>query len=342
VPNVAVGLLGADLTIANGRYRIAKILRGESWNPGLRAPLGEPGVNVNEGDYLLEVNGTPIRAPEEPYKYFEGLANKQVSIRVGPNPSNEGSRVVTVVPIATEGQLRQREWIENNRKTVDRLSGGKLAYVWLPNTGQPGYTNFNRYYFAQQDKQGAVIDERYNGGGSAADYIIEFMMRQPHGYFNNPVADRKPFTSPAAGIWGPKVMIINEMAGSGGDLMPFMFRYYNVGPLVGKRTWGGLVGTWDTPPLVDGGSMIAPRRVLRHQRQVGRRKRWRAARHRCRIHAQGSRRRSRPATRARRAGSSQAARDESVHSQSRAAATELQQAARRQLISLFLGWRLGN
>ncbi|MEX2281133.1 MAG: PDZ domain-containing protein [Gemmatimonadota bacterium] len=259
VPNVAVGLLGADLEIANGRYRIAKIYRGESWNPGLRSPLSEPGVEVNPGEYLLEVNGVAIRAPEEPYKHFEGLANRQVTIRVGPNPNNDGSRVLTVVPVGTEGQLRQREWMEDNRKLVDKLSGGKLAYVWLPNTGQGGYTNFNRYYFAQQNKEGAVIDERFNGGGSAADYIVEMIMRRPHGYFNNPVGDRKMFTSPAAGIWGPKVMIINEMAGSGGDLMPFMFRYYGVGPLIGTRTWGGLVGTWDTPQLVDGGSMIAPR-----------------------------------------------------------------------------------
>jgi tricorn protease len=205
------------------------------------------------------VNGIEVRAPESPYRHFEGTANRQTVIRVGPNPGAQGSRLVTIVPIASEGQLRQREWIDNNRKKVDQLSNGRLAYVWLPNTGQGGYTNFNRYYFAQQNKEGAVIDERFNGGGSAADYIVELIMRKPHGYFNNPVGDRKPFTSPAAGIWGPKVMIINEMAGSGGDLMPYMFRYYEAGPLVGTRTWGGLVGTWDTPPLVDGGTMIAPR-----------------------------------------------------------------------------------
>jgi tricorn protease len=259
VPNVNVGLLGADLVIAGDRYRIAKIYRGESWNPGLRSPLAEPGNEVSEGEYLLEVNGIDVRAPESPYRHFEGTANRQTVIRVGPNPGAQGSRLVTIVPIASEGQLRQREWIDNNRKKVDQLSNGRLAYVWLPNTGQGGYTNFNRYYFAQQNKEGAVIDERFNGGGSAADYIVELIMRKPHGYFNNPVGDRKPFTSPAAGIWGPKVMIINEMAGSGGDLMPYMFRYYEAGPLVGTRTWGGLVGTWDTPPLVDGGTMIAPR-----------------------------------------------------------------------------------
>ena len=142
---------------------------------------------------------------------------------------------------------------------MDKLSGGKLAYVYVPNTGQPGYTSFNRYYFAQQDKKGAVIDERYNGGGSAADYIIDVLQRDFDGYFNNVAGDRYPFTSPAAGIWGPKVMIINEMAGSGGDLMPYMFRRRKIGPLVGTRTWGGLVHTADTPPFVDGGSMIAPR-----------------------------------------------------------------------------------
>ncbi len=259
VPEYPVGLLGADFEIANGRYRIAKIYTGELWNPSVRAPLAEPGIAVSQGDYLLEVNGVEVIPPATPYRLFEGTANRQTTLRVGPDPDGQGSRLVTVVPVSSEGQLRQREWIESNRRKVDELSGGRLAYVWLPNTGQGGYTNFNRYYFAQQDREGAVIDERFNGGGSAADYIVDLLARQPHGYFNNPVGERRPFTSPAAGIWGPKVMIINEMAGSGGDLMPYMFRYYDVGPLVGTRTWGGLVGTWDTPPLLDGGVMIAPR-----------------------------------------------------------------------------------
>jgi len=171
----------------------------------------------------------------------------------------EGARRVTVIPVANEQGLRTRAWVERNRRLVDSLSQGQLAYIYIPNTGQPGYTSFNRYYFAQQHKNGAIIDERFNGGGSAADYIIDILGRDFDGYFNNPVGERTPFTSPAAGIWGPKVMIINEMAGSGGDLMPYMFRYRKIGPLVGTRTWGGLVGTWDTPAFVDGGSMIAPR-----------------------------------------------------------------------------------
>jgi tricorn protease len=139
------------------------------------------------------------------------------------------------------------------------MSDGRLAYVWLPNTGQGGYTYFNRMYFAQQDRQGAVIDERNNGGGSAADYIVDLLDRELTGYFNSRAGDRKPFTQPMAGLFGPKVMVINERAGSGGDLLPYLFRFKNVGPLVGTRSWGGLVGTWDTPPLLDGGNFVAPR-----------------------------------------------------------------------------------
>lgn len=259
VPSSNPGLLGADFTIDNGRYRIARIYNAESWNPELRAPLAEPGVNVNQGDYLLAVNGEEVRAPESIYRLLDGTANRQTVITVNSRPTMDGARQVTVIPVSNEQGLRTRAWVEGNRRLVDSLSGGKLAYVYVPNTGQPGYTSFNRYYFAQQDRPGAIIDERFNGGGSAADYIVDILGRDFDGYFNNPVGDRYPFTSPAAGIWGPKVMIINEMAGSGGDLLPFMFRYRKLGTLVGKRTWGGLVATTDTPPFVDGGSMIAPR-----------------------------------------------------------------------------------
>ncbi|HWJ45988.1 MAG TPA: PDZ domain-containing protein, partial [Gaiellaceae bacterium] len=252
------GLLGADFTIENGRYRIARIYDAESWNPDLRAPLAAPGVDVRTGDYLLSVNGVELRGTDNVYRLLDGTANRQTVIRVSSRPSLDGARTVTVVPVANEQGLRTRAWIERNRRIVDSLSGGTLAYVYLPNTAQGGYTSFNRYYFAQQNKQGAILDERYNSGGSAADYIIDLVGRQMDGYFNNPVGDRYPFTSPAAGIWGPKVMIINEMAGSGGDLMPYMFQRRKIGPLVGKRTWGGLVGTWDTPLFVDGGVMIAP------------------------------------------------------------------------------------
>jgi len=259
VPNSRAGLLGADFTIDQGLYKISRIYDTESWNPELTAPLAVPGLNVAVGDYILAINGVDLKAPDSIYRLLDGTAGRQTVLLINSRPVREGARQVTVVPTPTEVALRSRAWVEDNRRLVDQLSGGKLAYVYVPNTGQPGYTSFNRYYFAQQDKLGAVIDERYNGGGSAADYIIDVLGRTFDGYFNNVAGERYPFTSPSAGIWGAKVMIINEMAGSGGDLMPWMFRYRKIGPLVGKRTWGGLVHTADTPGLIDGGTMIAPR-----------------------------------------------------------------------------------
>lgn len=259
VPDSRGGLLGADFEIENGRYKITRIYDNENWNPELRAPLAEPGVDVPAGDYILAINGEELKAPDSIYRLLDGTANQQTVLTINNRPVMEGSRQVTVIPVANEQGLRTRAWVESNRRLVDKLSNGQLAYVYIPNTGQPGYRSFNRYYFSQQDRKGAIIDERFNGGGSAADYIIDVLQRDFDGYFNNVAGDRYPFTSPAAGIWGPKVMIINEMAGSGGDLMPYMFRFRKLGPLVGKRTWGGLVHTADTPPFIDGGSMIAPR-----------------------------------------------------------------------------------
>lgn len=259
VPPSPGGLLGADFTIENGRYRVTRIYDNENWNPDLRAPLASPGANVAVGDYIIAINGIELKAPDNIYRLLDGTANRQTALTVNTQPTMEGARQVVVVPVTSEQGLRSRAWVESNRRLVEKMSSGQLAYVYIPNTGQPGYSSFNRYYFSQQDKKGAIIDERFNGGGSAADYIIDVLQRDFDGYFNNVAGDRYPFTSPAAGIWGPKVMIINEMAGSGGDLMPYMFRRRKIGLLVGKRTWGGLVHTADTPAFIDGGSMIAPR-----------------------------------------------------------------------------------
>jgi tricorn protease len=259
VPSANGGLLGADFAIDNGRYRITKIYDNENWNPDLRAPLSAPGVDVRVGDYIMAINGVELKAPDNIYRLLDGTANRQTNLTVNSTPTMTGARSAVVTPVANEQTIRTRAWVETNRRIVDSLSHGQLAYVYLPSTAGPGYTSFNRYYFAQQDKLGAVIDERYNSGGQAADYIIDVLQRKFDGYFNNVAGDRMPFTSPAAGIWGPKVMIINEMAGSGGDLMPYMFHSRKVGTLVGKRTWGGLVHTADTPNFIDGGSMIAPR-----------------------------------------------------------------------------------
>ena len=253
------GLLGVDIEESNGYYRIARIYTGEDWNPGLQGPLAMPGMNVAEGDYLVAIDRTELRTPTNPFSLLEGTAGRTITVSVNSRPSMAGAREIVVQPVSNENQVRTWAWVERNRQTVYEMSDGRLAYVWLPNTGQGGYTYFNRLYFAQQDKKGAVIDERNNGGGSAADYFVEVMSRELTGYFNSRAHDRKPFTQPMAGLWGPKVMVINERAGSGGDLLPYLFRFKGVGPLVGTKTWGGLVGTWDTPPLIDGGRFVAPR-----------------------------------------------------------------------------------
>lgn len=256
IRRVGVGLLGADYRIENGRYRFARIYSGENWNPDLRAPLTQPGVNVQEGEYLLAVNGRELRPPDNLYSFFEGTAGKQVRLRVGPDPSGAGSREVTVVPVESEAMLRHYAWVEGNRRKVDQMTGGRVAYVYLPNTGEAGYASFNRYYFSQIDKQAAIIDERFNGGGMAADYIIDSMRRSLMNYWTTRYGEI--FTTPLAAIFGPKVMIINEYAGSGGDAIAWYFRKARLGPLVGKRTWGGLVGIFGFPPLIDGGMVTAP------------------------------------------------------------------------------------
>ena len=252
-----VGLLGAEYTVENGRYRFQKIYQGENWNPQLRAPLTQPGVNVQEGEYLLAVNGRELRGTEEIFELFEGTADKSTVLKVGPSADGKGARNVTVVPIETEAALRNRAWIEGNLHKVDKLSGGKLAYVYLPDTGFGGYTSFNRYFFAQVGREGAVIDERFNGGGSAADYVIDYLRRPLQNYWLT--REGQDFTTPVGAIFGPKAMIINMYAGSGGDALPWYFRDAKLGPLVGTRTWGGLVGIYDYPALMDGGGVTAPR-----------------------------------------------------------------------------------
>ncbi len=250
------GLLGADYTVVNGRYRFARIYDGENWNPNAHAPLTQPGVQVKTGEYLLKVNGQDVLPSREVYSYFEATAGKQTLLQVGPTPDGIGSREVTVVPVGSENGLRYLAWIEDNRRKVDQLSGGRIAYVHVPDTGEEGYTNFNRYFFAQVGHEGLVVDERFNHGGSAADYIIDYLRRPLMSYFSS--RDGGDLTVPQGAIFGPKAMLINEYAGSGGDLMPWMFRKSKLGPLIGKRTWGGLVGIGGYPPLMDGGSVTAP------------------------------------------------------------------------------------
>jgi tricorn protease len=254
------GLLGADYKVENGRYRIAKILGGENWTPGLASPLTLPGVSVNQGDYLLAVNGRELHADDNLYAFFDGTSGRQTVLRVGANADGKDARDVTVIPIVDEFGLRNLDWIEANRRKVKELSGGKVAYVYMPNTGGAGYTNFNRYFYSQLDKQALVLDERWNEGGLIADYVVDVLKRQP---LSGAVErDSKPMLDPVGAIFGPKVMLINQNSGSGGDAMPWYFKKAGIGKLVGTRTWGGLVGIGGYPQLLDGGYVNAPRYAI--------------------------------------------------------------------------------
>jgi tricorn protease len=250
------GLLGADYSIENNRYRLKKIYGGLNWNPELRSPLTEPGVNVKEGDYLLSVNGKELFSDINIYSLFENTADKITEITIGPNSSLKDSRTVRVVPIQDERDLRNRDWVESNIKKVDEATNGRVAYVYVPNTTTMGHTYFKRYFFSQVYKEAIIIDERFNGGGLVADYYIDILRRPFVSYWNT--RNGQDFKTPSASIQGPKVMLIDETAGSGGDLLPWMFRKFQLGKLIGKRTWGGLVGTLGFPTLMDGGYVTAP------------------------------------------------------------------------------------
>jgi len=254
-PNV--GLLGADLVIDNNRWKIKRIYTTESWNPELTSPLDQPGVKIKEGYYLVGVNGKELTAADDPFSFLEGTLDQQTVLKINSSPEFEGSWEETVKPIRSETSLRQRAWVEDNRRLVDSLSNGQLAYIWVPNTSMQGLVSFNRYFFAQQDKKGAVIDERFNGGGLLDDYMVDLMNRSLRAAYTNEVPGGKPGILPA-GILGPKVLLINEMSGSGGDFFPWVFRQQKVGPLIGSTTWGGLVKSSVHYMLIDGGAVTAP------------------------------------------------------------------------------------
>lgn len=253
---VSIGLLGADLRIENGKYRIKRIYTGEDWNPFLAAPLAAPGIGAKEGDYILAVNGAPVDENTNIHKHFVETVGKQVTLSVSNNADGSDARDVVVEPIANEAQIRNWAWIEGNRKRVEEASGGKVGYVYLPNTAGGGYTYFNRMFFAQIDKQGMIIDERQNGGGQAANYITDVLSRKYLSSWKD--RDGLVFDTPGGAVYGPKVMLIDQDAGSGGDFLPYSFKYMGIGPLIGKRTWGGLIGISTNPRLIDGGFLTVP------------------------------------------------------------------------------------
>ena len=250
------GLLGADFAVENQRYRITKVFEGLNWNPKLRSPLTEPGLNMKVGEYLLKVNGQELTSETNLYQPFENSAGKIVYLTVGPNADGNGSREIQVVPVESEYALRNRDWVEGNLKKVHEATDGQVAYVYVPNTAGAGHEYFKRYFFPQANKKAIIVDERYNGGGSLADYYIDILMRPYQSHWN--MRYTNDFKSPSASIQGPKVMIIDENAGSGGDMLPYMFRKFGVGTMVGKTTWGGLVGTLGFPELMDLGYVTAP------------------------------------------------------------------------------------
>lgn len=253
-PPAGTGLLGADFRVENNQYHIQKIYRGDRWNPFLVAPLGVPGIDVAEGDVILAINGRPLDGSMNIFALLEGTADKQVSLTI----SREGQpkRTVVVIPVRNEAALRQWTWVEHNREYVDRKSGGKLGYVYLPDTADDGFKFFNRLFFAQMDKDGLIVDDRRNSGGQAANYVLETLNRKYLSGWKD--RDALVFNTPAAAIYGPKAMLIDQDAGSGGDFLPYGFRRLGLGKLIGTRTWGGLIGISVNPPLIDGGYLSVP------------------------------------------------------------------------------------
>ena len=242
---------------SSDRYRIRKVYGGLNWTPALRAPLTEPGVDVQAGEYLLAVDGVDLRASTTNlHAPFENTAGKLVELTVGPNADGTGSRTVKVVPIESEAALRNRDWVEGNLRKVTEATNGRVAYVYVPNTAGLGHEYFKRYFYPQTGRDAVIVDERFNGGGQVADYYIDLLRRPLVSYWATRHGD--PIRTPSAAILGPKVMVTDETAGSGGDLLPWMFRKFQLGPIVGKRTWGGLVGILGYPVLMDGGNVTAP------------------------------------------------------------------------------------
>jgi tricorn protease len=254
-----VGLLGADFELdeAAGRYRIARILKGQNEEPIYRSPLTEVGVDVKKGDYVLAIDGEDLGPKDNPYRLLRHKADKPVRLTVNGKAEREGSRVVTVRPIASETDLRYLSWITKNRERVESLTGGKVGYLHVPDMGPAGIREFIKWYYGQIRKDALVVDVRYNGGGNVSRMLIERLRRQllATGFART---NDTPTTYPDAVFVGPMVCVLNENSASDGDIFPAMFREAKLGPLVGKRSWGGVVGITNRGPLMDGGTVNVP------------------------------------------------------------------------------------
>jgi len=256
---VESGLLGAQLVAdtKTGYYKIAKIYQGQNWDESLRSPLTEQGVNVKEGDYLISINGHDITTDNNPYEFLENTSGKQVEIVVNSTPEKDFARTSLIKPIKSELDLFHYNWVTERRALVDKLSGGKIGYIYVPNTAVEGNRELFKGMYAYNDKDALIIDDRYNGGGFIPDVMADLLDRKTLSYWN--VNGLTPMKTPGIAHNGPKVMLINGYSSSGGDAFPYYFRKKGLGQLIGTRTWGGLVGISGNATLVDGGSISVPR-----------------------------------------------------------------------------------
>jgi len=250
------GLLGANFRINRGRYQITKVYTGEKWNPFIKTPLATPGNEARQDEYILAINGQELGADDNIFNALQGTSGKQVTLRVGPKANGRDAREIVVEPVESERMMRLWSWIESNRRAINEATDGRVGYVYLPNTAGAGYTFFNRMYFAQVDKEAMIIDERANGGGQAANYITDVLSRRHLSGWKD--RDGQIYNTPAGAIHGPKVMLIDQDAGSGGDYLPYSFRHLGIGKLIGTRTWGGLIGIYTNPQLMDGATLTVP------------------------------------------------------------------------------------
>ncbi len=256
VERIPTGLLGCRFEADGDRYRISKIYKGANWHDNERSPLTEPGMNVEEGTYLIEIDGNSVTTAESPYKYLENKVGVPVTLKINDKPTEKGAREITVRPIASELSLFYMDWVEKNRQLVDKLSGGRIGYMHVPNTWYDGYRSFLSSWQPLINKEALIIDERYNGGGHSPYQMVQMMGEKVFSYW----AERhgKMNSTPFLVNDGPKAMLINGLSSSGGDAFPFYFRKAGLGPLIGEKTWGGLIGYGFSPSFIDGGSFAVP------------------------------------------------------------------------------------
>jgi tricorn protease len=251
-----VGYLGCDFALDQGAYRISHILEVASWDYANRSPLRQPGVKVKQGDWLLAVNGRKVDVQGDPWAALQGLADRSVILTVNDKPTMEGAREVLVKAVSDESRMRHLAWVEANRRKVEQASGGKVGYIYVRNTAVDGQSELYRQFRAQFTKAGLIIDERWNSGGQIPDRFIELLGRRVTNYWG--VRDGQDWQTPFVAHSGPKAMLVNGWSGSGGDCLPWMFRKAGLGPVIGQRTWGGLIGMTGAPLLIDGGHVTVP------------------------------------------------------------------------------------